>query len=228
MKKSFEVTRIDVVKSSMIKLVAFHEDTTFVQFKNDTVYSYSGTKKEDYDALIKAKSVGVHLNSAIKGNFEYEKVDYELKVKEEKPLSLLEQVNNSIKTALKSKESLRANVLKLVKSELLNNEKAKKPISELKVVSGYHKKLKKSLEFFKGDLATDLENEISIIEEFLPKEMSDGELIKFIDTCFQVHINYEDLTIGEIIGKIKKATGSSNGQLIASEVKKHKDLQGWN
>jgi hypothetical protein len=66
----------------MIKLVAFHDDITFVQFKNDTVYSYTGTKEEDYEALIKAKSVGIHLNSIIKGNFEYEKVDYELTVKD--------------------------------------------------------------------------------------------------------------------------------------------------
>ena len=224
MKKSFEVTRIDLVKSSNIKLVAFHNNTTFVQFKNDTLYTYAGTKKEDYDALVNAKSVGAHLNSAIKGKFEYEKVEYDL-VLPIKEITLLEKINNDIKNYTKEKNTIRANVLKLVKAELLNNEKAKKPIDELKVVSSYHKKLKKSVEFFQGTIAEDLVNEIKVIEEFLPKEMSDSELVNFIGMCFKVH-EYENLTIGEIIGKIKKASGSSNSKLIASEVKKHKDLQG--
>ena len=144
MKKSFKVSRIDVVKSSNIKLVAFHNDTTFVQFKNDSMYSYKGTKKEDYEALIKAKSVGAHLNSAIKGNFEYEKVDYELNV--------------------------------------------------------------------------------FVPQTVTPKQMSDDELVKFINDCFDIHLHYEDLTVDEIVSRIKKGSGSNNGSLIALEVKKHRKL----
>ena len=104
MKKEFEVTRIDLVKSSMIKLVAFHEDTTFVQFKNDTIYSYVGTNKEDYNNLINAKSVGAHLNSTIKGNFEYAKFEYDLKVKTPTPL---DEVGGNIKESLTTEGSVK-------------------------------------------------------------------------------------------------------------------------
>jgi len=92
MNKPFEVTELKKVESSNISQIGFHDNVTFVEFKNGAVYSYAGTKKEDYESLVNAKSVGAHLNSEIKGKFEYEKVEYDLKLK-----STEEVINNELK-----------------------------------------------------------------------------------------------------------------------------------
>ena len=225
MSKKFELTELRKVESSNISQVGFHDNSIFVEFKNGTTYEYLETSKEDYSNLVGAKSVGKHLNTEIKGNFDCNKVDYDL-ILPIKEITLLEKISQDIIIAMKNRVTVRSNTLKLLKSELLNNQKSKKPINDLKVLKSYHKKLKKSLDFFEGVVAQDLNAEISILEEYLPKEMSDTELVEFINTCFNVHLNYENLTSGEIIGKIKKASGSSNGKLIMSEVNKHVELRG--
>lgn len=226
--KTLEVTNLTKVESSNIDLVAFNNNTTFVQFKNGGIYSYADTSKEVFDALLNAKSVGKHLNTAIKGNFEYAKVeDSVLKLKVDKPLTLLEQINNRLNTIKKSEERevYEIKALTLLKSELINNTKAKKPQDELKLTQGYHKSLLKTAEVYRtnGALAHERQflNEAGFVAQFLPKQMTDDEVVNFISMAFKIH-DYEGLGMGEIIGKIKNGIGdkTSNGKLIASEVKK--------
>ena len=135
-------------------------------------------------------------------------------------MSLLKKLNKSILIAKKGGNMPRANALNLLKAELINNEKASKPKPELTVAQKYRKKLVKSLKFYGNDeKGRELRQEIEFIDEILPQEMSDEEVVKIIDMCFKVH-DYEELTIGEVIGKLKNAINTSNGKLIADEVKK--------
>lgn len=135
-------------------------------------------------------------------------------------MSLLKKLNKSIIIAKKGGNKPRANALVLLKSELLNNEKDKKPKDELVVAKSYKKKLEKSLDLYKNtDQYFELKNEIVFIEEALPEEMSDEEVVKMIDLCFKTH-DYEGLHMGQIISKLRGALNTSNGKLIAEEVKK--------
>lgn len=142
-------------------------------------------------------------------------------------MNILDQINKRLDDLKKESDGVyEKKALILLKSDLINNTKAKKPQSELKIAQAYHKSLLKTADVYAQNGAKaheeQFKKEAKYIEKLLPKQMSDDEVVKFIDTCFKVH-DYEGLKMGEIIGKIKKGLGdsSSNGKLIAQEVKKH-------
>lgn len=78
MKKIQQVTDLQQVKSSNIESIAFHEETLFVQFKSG-LYRYNKVPLEVYEEMKKSESKGKFMNSAIKGTYEFEKVELELK-----------------------------------------------------------------------------------------------------------------------------------------------------
>ena len=64
------------VKSSQIAEVGFDEKTgtLAVRFHGGGLYHYAGVGKKDFESLTKAKSIGSHFSSAIKGKFKFTKV----------------------------------------------------------------------------------------------------------------------------------------------------------
>lgn len=94
---------------------------------------------------------------------------------------MLNEISKDIINSKKSGNKDRANALILLKSELLNNQKVEKPKDELQIVTAYAKKLEKSLELYSGESLAKLEIEVSIIKEFMPKELSEEEIRKGIE-----------------------------------------------
>lgn len=90
---------------------------------------------------------------------------------------ILTKVNKEILLAKKSGQKERANSLVLLKSELLNNEKTEKPKEEIQVAISYAKKLEKALDLYEDEVKiSELKKEISVIKEFLPKELTSEEI----------------------------------------------------
>lgn len=74
---------IKISTSSNVEAIGFDNDTILVQFKGGGIYEYRKAKKDLYEDLKKAESVGKFLNSKIKGSYEFSKLeDVELKQKE--------------------------------------------------------------------------------------------------------------------------------------------------
>tara|TARA_Y100000296_G_C4995674_1_gene167620 strand:+ start:92 stop:514 length:423 start_codon:yes stop_codon:yes gene_type:complete len=96
---------------------------------------------------------------------------------------LSEQINDDIKTAMKSKDKDALQALRYVKSMLMENATSKKPIAELDVVIKHHKKLKDSLENFPADhpMHQQTLKEIDIIGKYLPQQLSEEEVKKIIE-----------------------------------------------
>lgn len=65
------------VKSSNIDAVGHEGDVLTVQFRNGVKYRYSGVPADTFENLMKADSIGKFVNSEIKPNFPYEKVEDE-------------------------------------------------------------------------------------------------------------------------------------------------------
>lgn len=65
------------VSSSNIKSIGFHPETKTlaVEFVGGSVYHYDNVKKEDYDELMAAKSVGGHFSKSIRGIYKHSKQD---------------------------------------------------------------------------------------------------------------------------------------------------------
>ena len=135
---------------------------------------------------------------------------------------MLDLVNKKIIDAKKSGDKFTSNVFVLLKSELLNNEKSKKPIGELEVVEKYAKKLFKTLKMFENtDRYEDLEKEYGLIKELLPKQMSEEETKKYVEEYLKQNPSKE---MGKTIGAIKKELKNVDGAILAKVVK---NVIGW-
>jgi uncharacterized protein YqeY len=97
-------------------------------------------------------------------------------------MNLQEQINNDIKNAMKSKETLKLEVLRFIKSLFILNNTSNKPTDDLSVVVGHMKKLQDSLTMYAEGTEhhTKLLNEIAVVKQYLPQELTETEVIKII------------------------------------------------
>ena len=95
-----------------------------------------------------------------------------------------DRITKELKNAMKSQDKLRMSVLRMLLADITNMEKSGKDFECTDVVKGYAKKLGKTIEEYKRLNVQDRVNscieELAIVEEFLPKQMSDEELERVV------------------------------------------------
>ena len=95
-----------------------------------------------------------------------------------------ERITNELKDAMKSGDKLKTSVLRMILADIINVEKSGKDFKSIDVVRGYAKKLKKAMEEYERlQIQNEIDScnaELKIVEEFLPKQMSDEELEKVV------------------------------------------------
>ncbi|MDP1609279.1 MAG: GatB/YqeY domain-containing protein [Chlamydiales bacterium] len=101
-------------------------------------------------------------------------------------MSLVEQINQGIKDAMRSRDSLRLDTLRMLKSKILAAD-ARGNLSDtevLKLFKTYFGNLQEALEqaqaVNRADIAERLKGELLIIQEFLPKALSPEETKKIV------------------------------------------------
>ena len=104
------------------------------------------------------------------------------------------QIDNDLKLALKSGDKFTLSVLRMLKSEIIN-ESRKGSIHTLtddevlKVIKKGVKTRKDSIEEYKKygklDTANELAKEVDILNKYLPQEMSEEEIIKIVNEVFE-------------------------------------------
>ena len=96
---------------------------------------------------------------------------------------MLDRISQDIKEAMKARDADRLNVLRMIKSRLIENKTATKPRAELDVIIQYHKQLKDSLgEYPKGSpQQQSIEAELKVISPYLPQPLSEDEVKNMID-----------------------------------------------
>lgn len=99
-------------------------------------------------------------------------------------MSLMEQVNNDIKEAMKAKQQERLDALRMLKAEYIKNNTAAKPTDELTVTVAHAKRLSDSLEMYQaGTEAHDkILKELDVIKAYLPKAMDEAEVVAIINS----------------------------------------------
>ena len=126
-------------------------------------------------------------------------------------MTLQERIQNDIAAAMRSKESLRLNVLRMMKTAVKNKEIEKmKALEESEVLAVFNtlvKQRKDSIEQFrKGgreELAQKEESEIRIIEEYLPASASDDEIVKAIRNAIQETAATSMKDMGKVMAAVK-------------------------
>ena len=108
-------------------------------------------------------------------------------------MSLVEQINEDVKTAMKNQDKEKLNVIRMVKSALqLAKINLKHELSDEEAIDVIDKQIKMrndSIEEFKKAERTDLieqyEKEINILKTYMPEQLSLSEVTEIINKAFE-------------------------------------------
>jgi uncharacterized protein YqeY len=140
-------------------------------------------------------------------------------------MGLLERLTEDMKSALKSGQKDRLQVIRMLLSDVKNIDlNPQKPTAE-QAVAAYAKKLRKSMEEYekygKADEVTKLKSEIAIVEEYLPKKASAEETTTLVDQ-FLAQNSFTEKQVGQAIGAFMKAHGQQVDPGTANQLIKQK------
>ena len=136
-------------------------------------------------------------------------------------------IDNQIKESMLNKSKTRLIALRAIKSAILLEEKSGGSIEKnpVKLLMKLIKQRKDSRDLYQKenriDLAEKESNEIKIIEEFLPEQMSDVDLEKKIEEIIKEEGGASMKDMGRIMGiAVKKLDGKADNSRISVFVKK--------
>ena len=145
-------------------------------------------------------------------------------------MSLFETVNNDIKKAMLARDHVRLEALRGVKKEFLEAKTAKGADGELsdevatKILAKMVKQRKESAAIYAGqnrdDLAQNELAEVSVIEEYLPKPLTDEELTAAVKQIIEQVGATSMKEMGKVMGVAsKQLAGKAEGGAISAKVK---------
>ena len=146
-------------------------------------------------------------------------------------MTLKEQIDSEIKNAMLSKKKDDLRALRAIKSLILLAETEKGGStgidegSEIRLLTKAAKQRRDSLEIYRNqgreDLAVKEEEELKIIEKFLPKQLTDDEISSEIKQIIQELGAGGPQDMGRVMGaSTKKLAGKADGKKIAEIAKK--------
>ena len=143
---------------------------------------------------------------------------YEFKDK----IMLRDKLNDAIKSAMKDQKKLRLAILRLIYAaikdrDIANRGEGKEPASDeeikmllLRMIKQRNESIKLYLEAGRKELADNEQEEIGVIQEFLPRQMAEEEINKAVEQAV-VETHAEGLRdIGKVIAWLKERY---NGQM---------------
>ena len=144
-------------------------------------------------------------------------------------LSLSEQIMSDMKEAMKARDKVRLNTVRMIKSALMNEKiKAGHDLTaeeELTVLSREKKQREESIaEFTKADrkdLADETKQELAIVENYLPKQMTPEELDQAVSSAI-AEVNAQGKSdFGKVMKVLMpKIKGKADGKEASAVVRK--------
>lgn len=147
-------------------------------------------------------------------------------------MSLKDRISDDIKTAMKAKDKVRLETVRSVKKVILEREslvrpsgqEALTPDQELEVLTQLAKQRKDSIEQYqkvgREDLAAQEAQELSILEEYLPQQLSDAEVEAVIDGLIAQTGASSPKDMGKVMGPaMQQLKGRADGGKVQALVK---------
>jgi len=137
-------------------------------------------------------------------------------------------IERDIKELMKSGEKRKVEIVRFILSHLKNEEKEKKRDLELsETIQILKKLLKRNQESFdqfnkagRDDLASKEKEEMKVIQNYLPEEISEEEVIKIVKETIASSGASSIKEMGKVIGLIKKSHGNNvDMSLVSKHVK---------
>ena len=146
-------------------------------------------------------------------------------------MSLETQIMDRLKQAMKDKNEAALRTLRGIKAAILVEKTAEgrsgelTEADEMKILQKMAKQRKESIDIFvnqnRNDLAQVEQEELVILEEFLPKALSAEELSVIVATAIQNAGATGPQDMGKVMGAANKAVaGQADGKAVSEEVKK--------
>ncbi len=140
---------------------------------------------------------------------------------------IFDTLNKQIIDAMKAKNEVRLSTLKLLSTEIHNYQIDHPDMTaeaELTVIKKEAKKRKDSIEAYTKanalEKAEQEQEELEILQEFLPAETGDKELEKFVEEAITESGAIDIKEMGKVIGIVMhKANGNADGAKVAQLVK---------
>jgi len=126
------------------------------------------------------------------------------------------KINDEIKNSLKSGNKTRLNLFRVIKGELARLEDGKTELNESEIIK-LLQKFKKNLQSVNDERS---QQELKILEEYLPIQMREEEIEKVIQSIIITN-NYSTMKdMGKIMGDFNKEYGGQADNKMVSEVVK--------
>lgn len=147
-------------------------------------------------------------------------------------MSLKTRISDDIKTAMKAKDKVRLETLRSIKKVILEKESTVRPSGqdelteeqELDVLTQLAKQRKDAINQYQNagreDLAQQEAEELTIIEEYLPQQLSEAEVEAVIDELIAKVGASSPKDMGKVMGPaMKQLKGRANGSQVQAIVK---------
>jgi uncharacterized protein YqeY len=145
-------------------------------------------------------------------------------------MALKETIDAQIKQAMLAKDKVRLTALRSIKSQILLAETAEGASAtglsadqELKLLNKAAKQRRESAATYKEQFRSDLEEvelaELAIIEEFLPQQLTEGELVEKLVSIIQRTGAKGPSDLGKVMGvAARELSGQADGKRISEVV----------
>ncbi len=147
-------------------------------------------------------------------------------------MGLKEQIGEDIKSAMKAKDKIRLETVRGIKKAILEKEVALRPKGqdsltpeqEIELLAQQAKQRRDSIEQYtkaaREDLAAKEQQELVIIETYLPKQLDDDELETILTQIITEVGATSPKDLGKVMGKaMKELKGKADGKKIQEIVK---------
>ena len=145
-------------------------------------------------------------------------------------MSLSDQIMSDMKQAMKDKDKIRLNTVRMIKSALMN-EKIKlghdlNPDEELTVLNREKKQREESIDEFvkakRDDLIDTTKKELEVVESYMPKQLSKDELDKIISETVEEVGAKGKSDFGKVMKALMpKIKGRADGKQASDLVRNH-------
>jgi uncharacterized protein YqeY len=144
-------------------------------------------------------------------------------------MSLSEKINDDLKAAMKSGDSIKLNTIRSIRSRIIELSKRGTGLGittedELTILLSETKKRKEALEMYqkagRTDLADQEQRELEIIHEYLPKQMSREEVVDIVKKIIQEVGAVSAKDFGKVMpAAMKELKGKIDGKVVQEVVK---------
>jgi uncharacterized protein YqeY len=126
-------------------------------------------------------------------------------------MDLLKKLQDDMRTAMKTGQKDRLQVIRMLISDVKIIDMAPKPTTAQQAVEAYAKKLRKAVEEYeklgKADEVAKLKFEIGVTEEYLPRKASTEQTAQLVDE-FLAKNTFTEKQVGQAMGAFIKAHGA--------------------